>query len=89
MGINQDPDAREVVLEEYIKGSKVETNKSKDQIEKERKILDDVKKKMEDFYSWNNKTSFAEMAGQNCSDMLVRVGKQTFLNEKKLLLCLK
>jgi hypothetical protein len=60
-------------MEEYIKGSKSgKLERTKQQEDK----LDEIKMKLKDNYKWIEDKSVAELAGQNCSEMLVEIGKQ-------------
>jgi hypothetical protein len=72
LDINQDPIAKKVFLEEFIKGSK---NGKLEITASEVDKLDAVKQKLKHNYKWNENLSVAKMAGQNCMDMLVEVGK--------------
>ena len=77
MGINQDSRIKNILLDEFIKGKKFDSKGTVQRSSKEENILEEIKKKLKENYSWDGNTSLAEMAGQNCSDMLVRVGKST------------
>ncbi len=71
MDINKDSIARKILLEEFIKGSKSEQERTTE----EKTRLDGIEKKLKDIYQWNVDESVAELATQNCSDMLVDIGK--------------
>jgi hypothetical protein len=71
LDINQDPIAKKVFLEEFIKGFK---NGKQERTTEEIDKLDAIKKNLKDKYKWNENQSVAEMAGQNCTDMLVGIG---------------
>ncbi len=75
LGINNDSIARTIFLKEFIKGRKATQNKSNDKTKEEKDILNGIEKKLQNYYNWSWNSSAAEMAGQNCSDMLVSVGK--------------
>jgi hypothetical protein len=77
LGINQDSRIKNILLEEFIKGKNFDSKRTVQRSSKEENILEEIKKKLKENYSWDGNTSLAEMAGQNCSDMLVRVGKST------------
>jgi len=72
LNINQDPMAKKVFLEEFVKGFK---NGKLERTAKEEEKLDVIKKNLKDNYKWNENQSVAEMAGQNCSDMFVEIGE--------------
>ena len=63
------------MLEEFIKGKKFDSKGTVQRSSKEENILEEIKKKLKENYRWDGNTSLAEMAGQNCSDMLVQIGK--------------
>ena len=46
LGINQDPEAKQVIMEEFIKGLTPGTNRSKERIERHRNILKQLKQKL-------------------------------------------
>ena len=78
MGINNDSKAKKVMLEEFIKGKDYDSNKTLQRSKVDEDILDRIQQKVREYYGWDGKTSFAEIGGQNCSDMLVRVGERLF-----------
>ena len=75
LGINNDSIAKTIFLEEFIQGKKATPKKSNEKTQEERDVLYGIKNKLQNYYSWIWNSSAAEMAGQNCSDMLVSVGK--------------
>jgi hypothetical protein len=79
LGINQDSEAKSILLDEFINGKKLDAKGAVQRSSKEESILEEIKKKLKENYSWDGNTSLAEMAGQNCSDMLVRVGEISFI----------
>jgi hypothetical protein len=76
--INQNSKAKQVMLEEFIKGKKFDSSKTLQRSIEEEQILDGIKQKLKENYIWNEDTSFARMASQNCSDMIVHVGENIF-----------
>jgi hypothetical protein len=79
LGINQNSKAKQVMLEEFIKGKKFDSNQTLKRSNEEEDILNEIKEKLKENYDWNENTSFARMAGQNCSDMIVHVGESCFI----------
>jgi len=71
LGINDDPSASKLIMEEFIDGRKGESNRTKE----EQVIMNDTLRKLSENYSWKEKSYFSEMAGQNCSDMLIHIGE--------------
>ncbi len=82
LGINQDSKAKSILLDEFINGKKLDAKGAVQRSSKDESILEEIKKKLKENYSWDGNTSLAEMAGQNCSDMLVRVGEISFITLK-------
>ena len=62
-------------MEEFVKGREVSQNKSEEMTKVDKVTLDKLKEKLKIYYDWNLNKSVAEMAGQDCSEMLIRVGK--------------
>ena len=76
--INQNSKAKQVMLEEFIKGKKFDSSNSLKRSIEDEHILDGIKQKLKENYNWTEDTSFARLAGQNCSDMIVHVGENIF-----------
>jgi hypothetical protein len=77
--INQNSKAKQVMLEEFIKGKKFDPSKTFQRSNEDEHILDEIKTKLKDDYDWNENISFSWMAGQNCSDMIIHVGESFFI----------
>jgi hypothetical protein len=75
LGINGNPNAARIILEEFIDGRKPESNRTLQQSQEDENFLKNIMKKISENYAWNEKSSFSLMAGQNCSDMLVNIGE--------------
>jgi hypothetical protein len=75
LGINGNPNAARIILEEFIDGRKPESNRTLQQSQEDENFLKNIMKKISENYAWNDKSSFSLMAGQNCSDMLVNIGE--------------
>jgi hypothetical protein len=75
LGINGNPNAARIILEEFIDGRKPESNRTLQQSQDDENFLKNIMKKISENYAWNEKSSFSLMAGQNCSDMLVNIGE--------------
>ena len=75
LGINGNPNAARIILEEFIDGRKPESNRTLQQSQDDENFLKNIMKKISENYAWNDKSSFSLMAGQNCSDMLVNIGE--------------
>jgi hypothetical protein len=71
LGINDNPSASKLIMEEFIDGRKGESNRTKE----EQVIMNDTLRKLSENYAWNEKSYFSQMAGQNCSDMLLHIGE--------------
>jgi hypothetical protein len=69
MGINENPEASELITEEFFEGI---TNHSKIRTTKELSILSKIEQKMD---SLDKKAPFVYEASHNCQDMLLHVGK--------------
>ena len=79
LGLNNDSRAKNLILEEFIDGMKKSPNKTIQRSDDDIKVLEGINKKLEEYYGWNSEQSFVEMAGQNCSDMLIQVGKTYYI----------
>jgi hypothetical protein len=75
LGINGNPNAARIILEEFIDGRKPESNRTLLQSQEDENFLKNIMKKISENYAWNEKSSFSLMAGQNCSDMLLNIGE--------------
>jgi hypothetical protein len=75
LGINGNPNAARIILEEFVDGRKPESNRTLQQSQDDENFLKNIMKKISENYAWNDKSSFSLMAGQNCSDMLVNIGE--------------
>ncbi len=64
-----------LLLDEYVRGTDPKRNGMPKRTKEEEKILEKIKMKMTDHYHWHENQSFLFVASQNCSDMLVHVGK--------------
>ena len=71
LGINDNPTASKLIMEEFIDGRKGESNATKE----EQVIMNNILTKLSENYAWKEKSYFSEMAGQNCSDMLIHIGE--------------
>jgi len=71
LGINDNPTATKLIMEEFITGRKGEFNATKE----EQVIMSSILTKLSENYGWNATSRFPEMAGQNCSDMLLHIGE--------------
>ena len=75
LGISDNPKAIKLITEEYIYGQKAKYNKTSEEIQEEALILKMISKNISENYKWDPKTPVSEMVAQNCSDMLVQIGK--------------
>jgi hypothetical protein len=75
LGISDNPKAIKLILEEYIYGQKTKYNKTSQELQEEALFFKEITKTFFENYKWNAKTPVSEMVGQNCSDMLVQIGK--------------
>ncbi len=71
LGINDNPTASKLIMEEFITGKKEEFNATKE----EQVIMSNILTKLSEKYAWNETSHFPEIAGQNCSDMLLYIGE--------------
>jgi hypothetical protein len=71
LGISDNPKAIKLITEEYIYGQKTKKNKTSEEMQVQALII----KKFFETYKYNVTTPVSEMVAQNCSDMLVQIGK--------------
>ncbi len=64
-----------LILEEYVKGIDPKQNGIPKRTVEEEKILENVLRKMNEYYQWDTFKSFLWTSSQNCSDMLIQIGK--------------
>jgi hypothetical protein len=72
--VNENPEAMKLITEEFFEGRQ---NSSHVRTTEEEKILRRIAQKMSN-YTTDKKKSFVYMTSQNCQDMLLYVGKQTY-----------
>jgi hypothetical protein len=65
----------QLLFNEFITGSPPGTNTLLQRTQAEKDILDEIYKNLNKTYGWDETQYFGKIAGQNCSDMLVQVGK--------------
>ena len=65
-----------LILEEYVKGTDPDRNDILRRTEEEQKMLENIVKKMTNYYQWSEHKSFLWMTSQNCSDMIIQIGKK-------------
>ncbi len=71
LGINDNPTATKLIMEEFVAGRKGEFNATKE----EQVVMSSILTKLSENYGWNATSRFPEIAGQNCSDMLLYIGE--------------
>jgi hypothetical protein len=64
-----------ILLEEFISGPQQEENTVMQKTQKEIEMLKEIYQTLNYSYEWEETKYFGQMAGQNCSDMLVNVSK--------------
>jgi hypothetical protein len=72
LGINGFLNGTRILTEEFIDGIKPGSRLRSDD---ELAIIDDLTKKMIEFYEWDKNKLFLQKSSQKCSDMLIHVGK--------------
>ena len=82
LGINGYPNLTKLLTEEFIDGIKPGARKRSPE---EVVALNGIIKKMTKYYTWNKNNSIFERSSQNCSDMLIHVGKEPILINFNLL----
>jgi len=70
LDIADDSSKYKLLFNQFIDGMDPTKNLSVE----EQKNLDDMTKKFQSFYQWNETNSFVYFASQNCSEMIVLVG---------------
>jgi hypothetical protein len=64
-----------ILLEEFISGPLQDENTVIQKTQKEMEMLKEIYQTLNSSYEWEETKYFGQMAGQNCSDMLVNVSK--------------
>ncbi len=80
LGINSYPNLTNLFNEEFIDGIK---QWAKKRSHEESTAVIGITKQMSNYYTWNKNISVFEKASQNCSDMLIHVGKEPKLLKEK------
>lgn len=80
LGINTYPNLTNLFNEEFIDGIKQGAKKRPPE---ESAAVIGIMKKMANYYTWNKNISVFERSSQNCSDMLIHVGKEPKLLKEK------